>query len=410
LLAIYGSSRLGGYKVQGDSLANDQNKLTLGRREYELVNHLGNVLATVSDVKLPAARVLSHTDYYAFGGAMPGRSGGSYRYGFNTQEKSPELAPDHYTAEFWEYDARIGRRWNLDPVDQISISNYAVNRNNPIAHYDPKGDCATCITGALIEAMLDLTFQVGEHMMAGDDFKTALSKVDWGSVTISAGMGAVTSWADGGVGKLVKAVSNRRKREVLEFVIGEAMGLLLEQAEGAIREHIDSDFTASMAYDAFASVNQDLGFKLLPEGKPKEDVSNPIGKIGQEAAVEKMKELYPDATIVTEITASFDDGSTTRFDIVVLERGTNKVIAVAESKATANEKSKASCSAGQRRFYANGESVTFKGPNAKRARLNGVQINKDQVKTFKVVTTSAGKPGQKTHDPKPSRMRKKVKK
>jgi hypothetical protein len=65
-LPIYGSSRLGGYRrravrVQGGSLENDQNKLTLGRREYELANHLGNVLATVSDAKLPAARVLSFT-------------------------------------------------------------------------------------------------------------------------------------------------------------------------------------------------------------------------------------------------------------------------------------------------------------------------------------------------------------
>ncbi len=144
-LPIYGSSRLGVYRVLNGDLQNDRNKLILGRREYELSNHLGNVLATVSDVKLPAARVLSFTDYYAFGSAMPGRSGGAgYRYGFNTQEKSPELAPDHYTAEFWEYDARIGRRWNLDPVDQISISNYAVNGNSPISLNDPYGDCAKC--------------------------------------------------------------------------------------------------------------------------------------------------------------------------------------------------------------------------------------------------------------------------
>jgi hypothetical protein len=75
-LPIYGSSLLGVYKVPAGGLETDRNKLTLGRREYELANHLGNVLATVSDVKLPAARVLSHTDYYAFGSAMPGRSGG----------------------------------------------------------------------------------------------------------------------------------------------------------------------------------------------------------------------------------------------------------------------------------------------------------------------------------------------
>jgi RHS repeat-associated protein len=98
------------------------------------------VLAVVSDAKLPAAKVLSHTDYYAFGGAMPGRSGGAnYRYGFNTQEKSPELAPGHYTAEFWEYDARVGRRWNLDPVVKPHESGYGVFANNPLLFIDPDG-------------------------------------------------------------------------------------------------------------------------------------------------------------------------------------------------------------------------------------------------------------------------------
>ncbi len=110
-------------------------------RRRAIGNHLGNVLATVSDAKLPEARVLSHTDYYAFGGAMPGRSGGAgYRHGFNTQEKSPELAPDHYTAEFWEYDARIGRRWNLDPVVKPHESGYTVMGGNPILNGDAPGD------------------------------------------------------------------------------------------------------------------------------------------------------------------------------------------------------------------------------------------------------------------------------
>src|SRR5690606_1363321 len=44
------------------------------------------------------------------------------------------------TALYWEYDTRLGRRWNVDPVDQISISNYAVNGLNPILLNDPNGD------------------------------------------------------------------------------------------------------------------------------------------------------------------------------------------------------------------------------------------------------------------------------
>ena len=36
-----------------------------------------------------------------------------YRYGMNGQEKTDEIHNGHYTAEFWEYDSRLGRRWNL---------------------------------------------------------------------------------------------------------------------------------------------------------------------------------------------------------------------------------------------------------------------------------------------------------
>ena len=69
-----------------------------------------------------------------------------YRFGFNGQMKVNEMSGvgNHNTAEFWEYDTRLGRRWNLDPVDQVSISNYSVNELNPILINDPNGDCPTC--------------------------------------------------------------------------------------------------------------------------------------------------------------------------------------------------------------------------------------------------------------------------
>jgi hypothetical protein len=53
-------------------------------------------------------------------GCLPKNGGtcaGAYRYGFNTQEKEDEIsgsAGTHYSAEFWMYDTRTGRRWNLD--------------------------------------------------------------------------------------------------------------------------------------------------------------------------------------------------------------------------------------------------------------------------------------------------------
>jgi len=74
----------------------------------------------------------------------PGRSysAGNYRYGFNGQEKSSELNDNLYTAEYWEYDSRIVRRWNIDPKPTVGISPYSAFNNNPIFNSDPLGDTA----------------------------------------------------------------------------------------------------------------------------------------------------------------------------------------------------------------------------------------------------------------------------
>jgi hypothetical protein len=76
---------------------------------------------------------------------MPGRkftANSSYRYGFNGQEKSTEVngSENLYTAEFWQHDSRIGRRWNLDPKPTTGISQYSTFDNNPIFYNDPNGD------------------------------------------------------------------------------------------------------------------------------------------------------------------------------------------------------------------------------------------------------------------------------
>ena len=65
----------------------------------------------------------------------------SHPFGFNGQEKSDEIAGkgNHTTAQFWEYDTRIARRWNLDPVTKPWQSDYSVMSGNPIWKMDPDG-------------------------------------------------------------------------------------------------------------------------------------------------------------------------------------------------------------------------------------------------------------------------------
>lgn len=82
----------------------------------------------------------------AFGATLPGRNfnSNSYRYGgAGGQEKDDEITGvtgSHYTAEFWEYDSRLIRRWNMDPKPTGWESPYAAFRNNPIYFIDPDGD------------------------------------------------------------------------------------------------------------------------------------------------------------------------------------------------------------------------------------------------------------------------------
>ena len=160
---IYGSSRLGVYAPNKDVTSNtvpsigaqNAQKFTLirGQRLYELSNWLGNVQVVITDKKLaicgsaatPAyyeADIQSAQDYYPFGMKMNGRGAynSSYTYGVNTQEIEKDLGENIYTAEYWEYDSRIIRRWNLDPKPTIGISEYACFNNNPIWFSDALGD------------------------------------------------------------------------------------------------------------------------------------------------------------------------------------------------------------------------------------------------------------------------------
>jgi RHS repeat-associated protein len=128
----------------------DPVKRSLGEKQYELSNHLGNVLVTVSDRKLAEgtegstatgyrSEVLFASDYYPFGMQMPGRefSAEEYRYGFNGMEKDDEFKGEGNSYDFGArmYDARIGRFLSVDPLaaKYISLTPYGYVGNSPIS-------------------------------------------------------------------------------------------------------------------------------------------------------------------------------------------------------------------------------------------------------------------------------------
>ena len=63
------------------------------------------------------------------------------RYGFQNQLRDDEIygSGNSYSAEYWQYDTRLGRRWNVDPIVKPWESSYATFSNNPIYFIDPSG-------------------------------------------------------------------------------------------------------------------------------------------------------------------------------------------------------------------------------------------------------------------------------
>ena len=129
-----------------------ENKDFEGKKNYELANHLGNVLAVISDRKKGMGSVngnyayfdavtLTATDYFPFGMAMPSRTFNTegYRYGFNGKENDGEWAKQDYGARI--SDPRIARFLSLDPLTKSYpwYTPYQFGGNTPIQAVDLDG-------------------------------------------------------------------------------------------------------------------------------------------------------------------------------------------------------------------------------------------------------------------------------
>src|SRR5690554_5846680 len=157
---IYGSNRIGALKANKGVYFNgthqpamiDIQSNKIGKKRYELTNHLGNVLATISDRKIFNPNqgyyepvITMKADYYAFGMLQPGRFEGidESRHLFNGMEHDGEVSGEgnSYTTEFRQYDPRLGRWKSLDPLmAQFPWqSPYVAFDNNPIFYTDPLG-------------------------------------------------------------------------------------------------------------------------------------------------------------------------------------------------------------------------------------------------------------------------------
>ena len=143
------------------------------------------------------AQVASAADYHPFGWEMPGRKYNSseYRYGFNGMEKEVDILSGYgiYSAEYWKYDSRTGRRWNMDPITLPNISPYVAFQNNPIFYDDPKGDICPWCWGAVLGGVVELTAQIAVNYVIEGSFVKAVKKVDLYDVGVAVVEGGVTA-------------------------------------------------------------------------------------------------------------------------------------------------------------------------------------------------------------------------
>ncbi|THU34986.1 RHS repeat-associated core domain-containing protein [Niastella caeni] len=166
-LHVYGSSRIGLLQRNNDVTQYEPVVITMpllgagyglsfgrGNKLFELSNHLGNVLATISDKKIgvPSGgsslidhyepQVVNAQDYYPFGMVMPGRTyaeGNSYRYGFNGKENDAETKTQDYG--FRIYNPALGRFLSVDPLTKNYpwYTPYQFAGNKPINSIDLDG-------------------------------------------------------------------------------------------------------------------------------------------------------------------------------------------------------------------------------------------------------------------------------
>jgi RHS repeat-associated protein len=161
---IYGSSRIG-MNTYPDTLTPrfsdwpiyplSSTTRELGHKQYEISNHLGNVLSVITDQKLPvveaslvvsySAVIITATDYSPFGVGLYGRSWSEgYRYGFNGQERIYEINEGGINYDFGArvFNAPLGKFLSIDPLckRQVSVSPYVYALSSPTIYIDRFGE------------------------------------------------------------------------------------------------------------------------------------------------------------------------------------------------------------------------------------------------------------------------------
>jgi RHS repeat-associated protein len=293
--------------------------LQSGHTYYELSNHLGNVLVTVTDMKIGIeggtnwvaeyyeATVVSAVDYYPFGSGMAGRkyNDDSYRYGFNGMEKDDEMKGNGNSYDFGArlYDSRIGRFLSIDPYSNYfsSTSDYIFAANTPIMAIDYDGKFPIPVITAIAGGVVGLGVGLYQRHVQGKAIsnKEIMGKVIGGAVTgFVAGTGVGLIGLAGGAGTALTATAaeialgttvishaGAVMTGMFSSIIGGAVGNLAEQGyligSGAREEFDEMDFVFSVALSIPGEIIGGAGSQLFKQT---------IGELTEEVAMQGLKQ------------------------------------------------------------------------------------------------------------------------
>jgi len=180
---VFGNTIYRGRNLLQENLFRRQNNeayypIARGKKQYELANHLGNVLAVISDRKIPninwnnlenySPDLINAQDYYPFGMEMPDRkfSSEKYEFGFNGKLNDNEVYGEGNFQDygFRMYDTRTCRFISVDPLTQKypELTPFQFANNKPINSIDFNGkqdSNATKLPASIIKELKLQTIQ-----------------------------------------------------------------------------------------------------------------------------------------------------------------------------------------------------------------------------------------------------------
>jgi len=161
-------------------------------------------------------------------------------------EKDDEVSGEgnSYTTYFRQYDSRLGRWKSLDPIYHTFESPYVAMHNNPIFFDDPNGDCPTCITGAIVGALVEFGGLLFEHMYEEDkNFTEALLSLTWTDglkIGTAAAGGAIMGSIDGGSLQFLNFAKSKVGRKIIGLILEGGVDFLA----GILNKYYDEDITS----------------------------------------------------------------------------------------------------------------------------------------------------------------------